>query len=160
MSRYARKRRALHIGEDNPLHQRRTPIFSLSLKARVSLTADMACFVLAASTTPRTSLAPVVQLPRVMMGDCGNQGFNSFRRWPTYKQNAVSLTSKARSFFGLAEMEDGEVTFEEMCERGKDKCDIDYLEKLMNAMPLADQRGEQVMLDVNHGKLEWSKVVA
>jgi hypothetical protein len=132
----------------------------LSINARVSLTADMACFVLAASTTPRTSLAPVVQLSRVMMGDCGNQGFNSFRRWPTYKQNAVSLTSKARSFFGLAEMEDGEVTFEEMCERGKDKCDIDYLEKLMNAMPLADQRGEQVMLDVNNGKLEWSKVVA
>ena len=132
----------------------------------------MACLLLAASTTfhPPVSHASGTQLhvhtsgtqlrvPPAMMGDCAEQGFNSFRRWPTYSQNAVSLTNRARSFFGLTGQEEREFKFEEIC--AQRTCDLDVLEKLMKAMPLPDQRGERVLLDVDaQGQLGWRKMAA
>ena len=87
----------------------------------------------------------------MMMGRCDEEGFNSFRRWPSAA--AVSLTSRAKSFFGR----DGELTFAEM--RGLNKFDVGMLDKVMDARPMADQRGEKVLLDLVDGHLEWITVV-
>lgn len=99
-----------------------------------------------------------LSMPLVVMNDCASGGFNSFRRWPTASK--VVLTSNAQSFFGL---EDTSSTFDELraskaC--NSKECNAEVLEKLMASMPLADQRGEKVVLNVDEqGHLEWNKVV-
>ena len=99
-----------------------------------------------------------LSMPLVVMNDCSSGGFNSFRRWPTASK--VALTSKAQSFFSL---EDTSSTFDELraskaC--NSEECNAEVLEKLMASMPLADQRGEKVVLNVDEqGHLEWNKVV-
>ena len=75
--------------------------------------------------------------------------FNSFRRWPS--QAPVSLTAKAQAFFGQTK---AELTFDEM--REMKAADADVLDEVMQSMPMADQRGERVMLDVEGGQLTWS----
>ena len=50
------------------------------------------------------------------------------------------------------------MTFDQM--RDSKLCDDSVLEKVMDARPMADQRGEHVMLDVDeHGHFEWLTVV-
>ena len=85
----------------------------------------------------------------------GGQGFNSFRRWPS--ASSVSLTNNAQSFFGLEGQQD--CTLEQMMECSK--CDSKALQTMMGSMPLPDQRGESILLDVDgQGRLHWTKHVA
>ena len=154
-------------------------VISMPMMARLAVllmaTSTASAFVV---PLPYTSLAKVARQPIPMMNRCNNEGFNSFRRWPS--SSTVSLTSKAQAFFGQG----GEVrllasqivvfflsfassfgclialqlTFDEM--RQLKRLDIDMLDKVMDARPMADQRGEKVLLDVDReGHLEWITVV-
>ena len=103
---------------------------------------------------PASLAAISTRLPArpVVMNQCAEGGFNAFRQWPSAAR--VSLTPSAQSFFG----EQSDVTFDQM--REKNICEPDVLDKIMNSMPMADQRGEKVLLDVNgEGVLEWITVV-
>ena len=93
-----------------------------------------------------------VRLFDAVLSDCGGQGFNAFRRWP--HASTVSLTNEARSFFGLDGTSQNQLTFDEM--RDLNKCSEGTLDQIFNSMPLPDQRGERVMLDVDgQGQLQW-----
>ena len=80
-------------------------------------------------------------------------GFNAFRQWPS--EAAVSLTGRAQTFFGVGE--GAQLTFTEIGELNK--LDAGVLAGVMADMPMADQRGESVLLDAVDGQLEWITVV-
>ena len=106
----------------------------------------------------RSALARLTPAAATIRMNAGTgEGFNSFRRWPSAA--SVTLTSSARSFFGLSEQ--SEVTLDQM--RDCNKYNAGTLEKVMNAQPIADQRGEEVRLDCNYVEdecqLQWIKVV-
>lgn len=69
----------------------------------------------------------------------------------------ICITSSAQSVLGLAGKESEiEVTEKEL----REQCDADVLPDLFKTMPMADQRGERILLDVNgQGALEWTKAV-
>lgn len=114
--------------------------------------AATAAFVAPASPTSLSTRARPLA-----MGRCNDEGFNSFRRWPS--SSTVSLTTRAAAFFG----EKNELTFNEM--RGLKKCASDVLDQIMDDRPMADQRGEKVLLDLEAGHkpleagLKWITVV-
>ena len=84
------------------------------------------------------------------------EGFNSFRRWPS--SSMVSLSEQAKIAFEL-DTEVEELTFDAI--RSNSKFDDAVMDRLLDARPMADQRGEKVMLDVDSmGSLVWSKVVS
>ena len=88
------------------------------------------------------------------------EGFNSFNRWPS--ASAINLTSSAWSFFGLEGEKQHALSLDEMRDLVNRRFDRrpEALDSLMKCKPLADQRGEKVLLDVNRqGKLEWTTVV-
>ena len=110
-----------------------------------------AAFAPMARTSCAAPSRPASHLLTMMAGP--GEGFNSFRRLPS--ASSVSLTSDAMSFFGLM---DDKTTLQEM--RDCHKCDDDILEKTLQDMPMPDQRGEKVLLDVDgQGHLHWIKVV-
>ena len=121
-----------------------------------SLTSEVQALTAAAGSVSLalpTSL-PAAVAPTVMMNAGSGEGFNSFRRWPSAA--SVSLTSGAQNFFGLSDSSD--VSMDQM--RDCNKCSSDTLERVLNAQPIADQRGEKVQLDVDgQGHLQWIKVV-
>lgn len=120
---------------------------SLLLLARTASTAALVIFPASPIRVSRLSVRPM----KHSMGRCDAEGFNSFRRWPS--SSTVSLTRRAQRVFGEREM-----TFDQM--RDSKLCDDSVLEKVMDARPMADQRGEHVMLDVDeHGHFEWLTVV-
>lgn len=103
--------------------------------------------------------APVERHPRSsarsrMMAGPG-EGFNAFRRWPS--SSSVCLTSSAWSHLGL----DGAMHELSVPELYDCIGDEDKAEDIIKAMPMPDQRGERVLLDVDgQGSLKWTKVHA
>ena len=83
--------------------------------------------------------------------------------WPEHK--ITFPTRRSRSIIREAPEDDAteeaEFTFEEMramC-NDLDSCDVDMLENISRSQPLADQRGERVVLDVDgRGALQWKKL--
>lgn len=104
------------------------------------------------SASPLTRIsrpAPYTSLVHVVMNKNNDEGFNSFRRWPS--SATVSLTSRASTYFGL---DDDESEWDELKEL-KDGINWDLL---IDSRPMADQRGEIIQLDVDEkGHLEWTK---
>ena len=92
------------------------------------------------------------------MNRVDSEGFNSFRRWPSAAP--VTLTESAKAFLGL---DDGsaarELTFDEIRE-ATTACDDEAIDEILDARPMADQRGETVVLDAEQGQLRWIKEVA
>ena len=84
----------------------------------------------------------------VSMGRCNEEGFNSFRRWPS--EAPVSLSSRAQRLFG----QKSELTFAQMRNYN---IDGGILDDIMDARPMADKRGERIVLDVDDGgHFTWS----
>ena len=76
------------------------------------------------------------------------------------RRGAVTLTESAKAFLGL---DDGsaarELTFDEIRE-ATTACDDEAIDAILDARPMADQRGETVVLDAEQGQLRWIKEVA
>ena len=105
------------------------------------------------SASPRRQRTRPLSMNRV-----DSEGFNSFRRWPSAAP--VTLTESAKAFLGL---DDGsaarELTFDEIRE-ATTACDDEAIDEILDARPMADQRGETVVLDAEQGQLRWVKEVA
>ena len=121
-----------------------------NLMSATSFVVSTLAFVAPYVTAPQAACSRLLWPP--VMSRCEG-GFNAFRQWPS--EAAVSLTGRAQTFFGVGE--GAQLTFTEIGELNK--LDAGVLAGVMADMPMADQRGESVLLDAVDGQLEWITVV-